>query len=35
MRTYKMQESINLILDSNIIEKFCKSYNNKLSQYKK
>lgn len=34
MRTYKMQESINLILDSNIIEKFCKSYNNKLSQYR-
>ena len=29
-----MQESINLILDSNIIEKFCKSYNNKLSQYR-
>lgn len=29
-----MQKSINLILDSNIIEKFCKSYNNKLSQYR-
>lgn len=29
-----MKENIDIILDSNIIEEFCKSYDNKLNQYR-